>query len=322
MKKRIFYGMVIMIITLFSIMPKIVNAETKDVWIDNTVDNSTTEVTGLLIVKNLITGEETTTTLYDEVAASTYSEASNPSILVMIDEAKTTLATKAREYQEEFDVTTIIVTESTGKVWDNRVYETIEDNDAVLIGDADYIGGSYGVSDPKARTHIASGDYGKQHFYRVEAYVEITGEEENKLEILEGNKTYIKGSNTDVVLIASGSLADLKGIEIDNGNPIPEENMTLAEGSTILTLKAAFLEASSLGEHTITFKYENGEVETKLTIVEKEEEKPNNEVIVENNTNNPNTGDIINQNLLMLGISILGFISLGILLRRKKISTI
>ena len=170
--------------------------------------------------------------------------------------------------------------------------------------------------------------------------------------ILEGaNQTYTKGSNTNIVIKASGDIDKLMAVEIDNGNVISSSNYELANGSTILTLLASFLEDSSIGEHTITFKYNDGEVSTKLTIVEasnsnndnSDEEPANNSDENENtttepettnngtngnsgnnsnsNTNttsNPQTGDNIMFYISLLGLSIIGFVGAEIYLKKKK----
>ena len=149
-----------------------------------------------------------------------------------------------------------------------------------------------------------------------------------------GNQTYYKGSNTDIVITASGAANKLQGIEIDNGNPIDPANYEIASGSTILTLKAAFLENSSLGAHTITFKYDDGEVETTLTVAEAtnngtSDPDPNGDDNGNtgtgnagtgtggNATNNPNTLDNIVIYILMLGLSIVGITSVGLYFKKK-----
>ncbi len=66
--------------------------------------------------------------------------------------------------------------------------EDVEAEDAVLIGDSDYLTGAYGVNDDYTRTHIASGDYGKETFYRVEAHV--TEADEGQDDIIRKITTY------------------------------------------------------------------------------------------------------------------------------------
>lgn len=136
--------------------------------------------------------------------------------------------------------------------------------------------------------------------------------------ILEGaNQTYTLGSNTNIVIKASGDLDKLQAIEIDNGNIISSSNYELASGSTILTLLASFLENSSAGEHTITFRYNDGEVSTKLTIANATN---NNPTPISNNTNNPQTADNVEFYISMLGLSIIALGSIGIYTKRKFFS--
>ena len=155
-------------------------------------------------------------------------------------------------------------------------------------------------------------------------YILAEDAEDSELEILEGdNQTYHKGSNTTITIIASGKLADLQGVEIDNGNPLREGEYTLeGDENTKLILNATFLENSSIGEHTFTFKYEGGEVEAKLTIAEKEEE-PEEEKEEETTPDakeeetekeeakekedNPKTSDNIKQSFVLFAISFMIF---------------
>ena len=133
--------------------------------------------------------------------------------------------------------------------------------------------------------------------------------------ILEGsNQTYTLGSNKDIVITASGDIDKITAIEIDNGNVIDTSNYELAQGSTKLTLKSSFLENTSLGEHTITFKYNDGEVSTKLTIAKANNTSPTTEDTTSENTttekvksSNPQTGD----NIIMI-ISIFAIATFGV----------
>lgn len=173
----------ISLILIFTILmavfiPTIVHAEgdsnIHDVYIDNTVDNSKSYVTGKVVVTDSGTGEVTTEIVYEESIAVTYSNPKTSTVQGMIDEATSAVNTRASELSSDFYMST---DESTGKVWDNRKYTTVEDGDAVLIGDTDYLIGAYGVNDQYTRTHIASGDYGKNTYYVVTANVVLTDSE-------------------------------------------------------------------------------------------------------------------------------------------------
>lgn len=152
---------------------------------------------------------------------------------------------------------------------------------------------------------------------KAAAPVEPSTDEPETIEytILEGtNQTYTLGSNKDIVIKASGDKDKITAIEIDNGNVIDPSNYELAQGSTILTLKSSFLEDTSVGEHTITFKYNDGEVSTKLTIAN----AANNNPTPSKTTNNPQTGDNIMFYISMLGLSIIGLAGAGIYLKKKR----
>ena len=100
--------------------------------------------------------------------------------------------------------------------------------------------------------------------------------------------------------------------------------MILENGSTKLTLKNSFLEKSSLGDHTITFVYDGAEVETKLTIAEKEEEPKADEATTEKPKTeekeaNPQTGDNIMIYVCTLVISVIGITSAVVLTNKKKL---
>lgn len=150
--------------------------------------------------------------------------------------------------------------------------------------------------------------------------------------ILEGaNQTYTKGSNGTITIKASGDLDKVIAIEIDNGNVIDPSNYELTSGSTILTLKTSFLENSSVGTHTITIKYDDGEVETNLTIVNANSDDPttgddtnqgtgDNQTTAPtgNATNNPETVDNIILYVALLGVSIMGLVGTGLYLREKR----
>ena len=131
------------------------------------------------------------------------------------------------------------------------------------------------------------------------------------------NQTYTKGSNTNIVIKANGDLSKLEAIEIDNGNVVDPSNYELANGSTILTLKSAFLENSSVGEHTIAFRYNDGKAEAKLTIANATN---NNTTPSSNNTNNPQTADNIEFYVMMLGLSIIAIGGVGIYTKKKFFS--
>lgn len=61
----------------------------------------------------------------------------------------------------------------------------------------------------------------------------------------------------DLVIKCSGPVEHLSNVLMD-GNEVAAENMSVESGSTILTLKAAYLATLAAGEHTVSFVYDDG----------------------------------------------------------------
>ena len=62
------------------------------------------------------------------------------------------------------------------------------------------------------------------------------------------------------------SFAHFTGVQFDGTTLINGTDYTVREGSTVVTLKAAFLQNRSLGAHTVTILFDNGNVQTRLTV--------------------------------------------------------
>ena len=121
-----------------------------------------------------------------------------------------------------------------------------------------------------------------------------------KYNILSGGDATFEGE--DLVITADGQLSKLLGIRFDD-NDLDKSNYDLVEGSTILTLKTSFLETVKPGKHKVTFVYNDGEVDTYITIKEKEE----------SNILNPQTGDNI---YTYVTLFIISFTGLAVLKKR------
>ena len=134
--------------------------------------------------------------------------------------------------------------------------------------------------------------------------------------ILDGDKQSVAAeSGKDLVIRADGALADFKELKID-GTVVDKAYYTLAEGSTIVTVKSAFLDTLKTGAHTLTFVYTDGEVSASFTTVETEVPEtsvttPTNEE--SNADTSPKTGDA---DMLIVGafmmMALLGMIALRI----------
>ena len=147
-------------------------ANAKDVWIDKTEDRSVAEVKGRIVITDPETNSSETIEVYSNKANVIFSTPKTDQVAGMISDAQNAVSSKITELKNAgkiSDSTDPALTESTGKVWDNRKYETIEDNDAVIIGDVEYFAGATGTDGEISRTHIATGDYGKETFYIIEA---------------------------------------------------------------------------------------------------------------------------------------------------------
>ena len=73
-------------------------------------------------------------------------------------------------------------------------------------------------------------------------------------------------SSGDLHFKTDGDYSQLIGVNVDGARVAPS-NYTVAPGSTHIYLKAAFLKTLSVGKHTLTALYTNGEAETEFTIL-------------------------------------------------------
>ncbi len=110
----------------------------------------------------------------------------------------------------------------------------------------------------------------------------VSEEATNKLEtllkdlrdyrIVEGDGAiWAKESGDGLTIVANGAYSKFTKIEID-GNAVSADNYTVASGSTVITLKPAYLDTLSLGDHTITVLYTDGEAVGTFTIVKKQDD--------------------------------------------------
>ena len=90
--------------------------------------------------------------------------------------------------------------------------------------------------------------------------------EEPKYVITAGANSVYKSSNMGTgSIVCSGPLEELTGIYVDN-KLVDPSNYTLKSGSTILTLKEAYLKGLSAGTHLITFEYGATTVQTNFQV--------------------------------------------------------
>ena len=80
------------------------------------------------------------------------------------------------------------------------------------------------------------------------------------------NSTWQKGGKDGLSFTSSAAFADFLKVQVD-GKDIDASDYTVKEGSTIVTLKAGYLEKLPAGEHTITIVSITGTADTKFSIV-------------------------------------------------------
>lgn len=84
--------------------------------------------------------------------------------------------------------------------------------------------------------------------------------------VIEGaNSTWTKNSNGTLTFRVDGDFAKFTGIKVD-GNAISVDKYIAASGSTIITLKNDYLGTLSIGKHTLTVVYSDGECSTEFEI--------------------------------------------------------
>lgn len=86
------------------------------------------------------------------------------------------------------------------------------------------------------------------------------------------NKQWTKGGKDAVVITVKVSGEDnsfdhFTGVKLDGKELVKDVDYTVEKGSTVVTLKPETLEKLSVGEHTVTVLFDNGEVNTTLTVL-------------------------------------------------------
>ena len=103
---------------------------------------------------------------------------------------------------------------------------------------------------------------------------------------------------------ASGDFDKFVGVSVD-GKRISESQYTAKKGSTVITLKSAYLNTLKAGEHTITIHFEDGKAEGSFT------------VLAASSDGNPNTGDNIHLWAALLFVSLTGLAGAGYAVSKK-----
>ena len=108
-------------------------------------------------------------------------------------------------------------------------------------------------------------------------------------------QSFTLGGTNDIVIKASGDLAKLTAIKVD-GTTLAGSNYKTESGNTVLTLLNSYLNTLSVGNHTVTFVYNDGSVEAALKVLaaqnqSKDETGPTVQTADMYRLYNPNSGE-------------------------------
>ena len=144
-------------------------------------------------------------------------------------------------------------------------------------------------------------------------------------EILDGaNTSWEQNSDGSLSIRGSGEFSKFVGVKID-GNLVDVKNYTVKKGSTIVTLKADYLNTLSVGNHTFEIIWTDGTAATRFTVIKSDsgsdEPKGNDGNQTDDNQQitAPKTGDNSHTVLWisLLGVSLAGLLSM-MYVRKKK----
>lgn len=146
------------------------------------------------------------------------------------------------------------------------------------------------------------------------------------------NGTWRKGSEAGLSFTSSAAFAHFQKVLIDE-QEIDRANYEVREGSTIVTLKASYLESLSTGKHTVSIVSDTGTAEASFTVAEKTGgntgtdggNKPDTNGGTtgsqnQGNTNSPQTGDSSNLALwfTLMGVGAAGLGGVLLLQKRRR----
>ena len=119
-----------------------------------------------------------------------------------------------------------------------------------------------------------------------------------KYEIIEGaNGSWTQNSDGTLTVRANGEFSKFTGVKVD-GKIVDRNNYTAKSGSTIVTLSKDYLATLSVGNHSLTVVFNDGECSTNFTVKAAgdntnpgDNTKPGETVTPGNNADGPQTGD-------------------------------
>ena len=110
----------------------------------------------------------------------------------------------------------------------------------------------------------------------------------NTYQIIDGaNSSWTHDSDGNITIRGNGDFSKFTGVKVD-GNLIDKSNYTAKEGSTIITLKASYLNTLSAGNHTVEILWTDGSASTTFTTKANIFDNSNNN---QNDNNNSNSSD-------------------------------
>ena len=131
--------------------------------------------------------------------------------------------------------------------------------------------------------------------------------------------TYKIGADGTVTLRCTGVLSSFKGITVDGKALIQGKDYTAVSGSTIITFTADYLKTLSVGKHTVVMKYDSGDVEAGLTVIDRDSYASNPDATAPD-ASNPDAGDINGLVLWLafMAVCVLGFTGTAVHNKKKK----
>ena len=140
---------------------------------------------------------------------------------------------------------------------------------------------------------IPSGAAADEKHYTTIQYVNGTLHVE-KIAIIEGaNQTWIKESGKDLVIRSNADFSDFLGVTVNDVELVQNHDYTAKSGSTIVTIKADYLNSLAAGDYKIAIVSDTGSAVTKFTV--KAEAAGDSDTSNNDNTAGGNTGSTTTQ---------------------------
>ena len=159
---------------------------------------------------------------------------------------------------------------------------TIKANEGYYIADVKVDG-----SEVTATTSYTFSDVNTDHTIEV-TFKQESQTPDNTYQIIDGaNSSWTHDSDGNITIRGNGDFSKFTGVKVD-GNLIDKSNYTAKEGSTIITLKASYLNTLSAGNHTVEILWTDGSASTTFTTKANISDNSNNN---QNDNNNSNSSD-------------------------------